>query len=195
MNDVADWHALAQTARPVTLGLTERLIVQGQEGDSLFVVAEGEVEVLLRREGGEDVVVNTVGNGAVVGEMSLLTRDRRSATVRAVEGAVVYEIGSHQYAPLLRSHPELVDVLSKLMLERLQQRRAALNTCDAERDRLAIAWRIRNAQSAACGWTPAASSPASHRLRDAMAWARRSPIRQAALTSPDDARGTPFARS
>ena len=65
---------LARTARPLTLGPTERLVVQDQAGGSLFVVAEGEVEVVLRRDGGEDVVVDTMGKGAVVGEMSLLTR-------------------------------------------------------------------------------------------------------------------------
>ncbi len=138
-------HALALTARPITLGPTERLIVQGQEGGSLFVVAEGEVEVVLRREDGEDLVVDIMGKGAVVGEMSLLTGARRSATVRALDGAVVYEIGRQQYAPLLRAHPELLDVLAELMLERLTERRERLDTYDAERERRAIARRIKAA--------------------------------------------------
>ena len=44
---------LARRARPLTFGPMERIIVQGQEGDSLFVVVEGDVEVVLRREDGE----------------------------------------------------------------------------------------------------------------------------------------------
>ena len=43
---------------------------------------------------GEDVLVDTMGKGAVVGEMSLLTGEPRTATVRALDGAVVYEIGA-----------------------------------------------------------------------------------------------------
>jgi CRP-like cAMP-binding protein len=101
--------------------------------------------VVLRRDGGEDVVVDTMGKGAMVGEMSLLTRQPRSATVRAVEGAVAYEIGARQYGPCLRRHPELVTDLATLMTERLAERRERLNAFDAKRERSAIAERIRNA--------------------------------------------------
>jgi cyclic nucleotide-binding protein len=128
--------AVACTARPLTLGPTERLVVQGQEGGSLFVVAEGDVEVLVRRADGADVAVDTMGKGAVVGEMSLLTGERRSATVRAIEGAVVYEIGARQYGPCLRRHPELVAELAAIMRARLDERRETLLTYDAEGDDL-----------------------------------------------------------
>src|SRR5918999_5755860 len=137
--------AVACTARPLTLGPTERLVVQGQEGGSLFVVARGDVEVLVRREDGEDVTVDTMGKGAVVGEMSLLTGERRNATVRAIEGAVVYEIGARQYGPCLRRHPELVAELAAIMRARLDERRETLLTYDAEGDDLI--GRIRRAFS------------------------------------------------
>ena len=137
--------ALSRAARPLTLGPTERLIVQGQEGGSLFVLAEGEVEVVLRREDGSDRVVDTMGKGAVIGEMSLLTGARRNATVRALEGAVVYEIGSEQFGPILGDHPELVDALTELMAERLAERRERLDAHDAEWEPRAFARRIRKA--------------------------------------------------
>ena len=142
-------HRLARSARPVTLGPTERLVVQDQEGDSLFVVAEGQLEVVLRDDDGDDVVVDTLGKGAVVGEMSLLTGARRTATVRAGEGAVVYEIGVRQYRPVLAAHPEIVDLLTDLMAERLRDRRERLATDVAERERAALGRRIRNALFAA----------------------------------------------
>jgi CRP-like cAMP-binding protein len=131
---------LARAARPLTLGPTERLVVQGHDGDSLFVLAEGELEVLLRCDGGEDVVVDTLSKGAVVGEMSLLTGAPRTATVRALDGAVVYEIGTRQYGPLLGDHPELLEVLADLMVERLRDRRERLNARDA---RTTLVARIR----------------------------------------------------
>ncbi len=114
---------LARAARPLTLAPTERLVRQGQDGDSLFVLAEGELEVLVRRGDGEDVLVDTMAKGAVAGEMSLLTGEPRSATVRARDGAVVYEIGADQFARVLEAHPELVDVLAQLMAARLRDRR------------------------------------------------------------------------
>ena len=86
-----------------------------------------------------------MGKGAVVGEMSLLTGEPRTATVRARDGAVVYEVGSQQYAPVLQAHPQLVDVLAQLMVDRLGARRRRLDARAAERERAAIARQIRNA--------------------------------------------------
>jgi CRP-like cAMP-binding protein len=134
---------LARAARPLTLGPTERLFIQGAEGSSLFVLAEGELEVLQRSDDGEDLVVDTMHKGAVVGEMSLLTGALRSDTVRALDGAVVYEIGVQQYRPVLNAHPEIVDVLADLMADRLHQRRERLAAPDAEYERLALGRRIK----------------------------------------------------
>jgi hypothetical protein len=65
--------------------------------------------------------------------------------VRAVEGAVAYEIGARQYGPCLRRHPELVADLATLMTDRLAERRERLSAYDAERERTAIVERIRTA--------------------------------------------------
>jgi CRP-like cAMP-binding protein len=134
--------AVARAARPLTLGPTERLVVQGEAGSSLFLLAEGELEVMLRRDG-EDVLVDTMSKGAVVGEMSLLTGEPRAATVRARDGAVVYEVGQDQYAPVLSAHPELVDELARIMVGRLDERRKLLDARDAARDRATVARQIR----------------------------------------------------
>ena len=133
---------LASTARPLTFGPTERIIVQGQPGGSLFVVVEGEVEVMLRRADGE-VSLGVRPSGAVLGEMSLLTGEPRSATVRAVEGAVVYEIGPRQYEPLLAARPALVDALERAMEQRLRAQGEVLERVDADRARAGFTTRIR----------------------------------------------------
>ena len=98
----------------------ERIIVQGQEGDSLFVVVEGTVEVLLRRADGTEVNLGTRPNGTVLGEMSLLTGEPRSATVRAVDGALVYEVGRRQFAAGPGRAAGAVDALAQAMVARLR---------------------------------------------------------------------------
>jgi CRP-like cAMP-binding protein len=135
--------ALTRTARALTLGPLERLIVQGQEGTSLFVVLEGAVEVILRREDGSDWPVDTMGRGALVGEMSLLTGEPRSATVRAIAGATVIEIGRHQYEPLLRARPALIDELAAMVEARQRHQARSLRSYDQARERTAIGDRIR----------------------------------------------------
>lgn len=135
--------ALARSARPLPLGPTERFVIQGTEGTSLFVVADGEVEVVIRPEDAHDLRAAVMGRGAVVGEMSLLTGEPRTATVRAVDGALVYEIGRDQYEPLLLAHRDWVDELAAVMETRLREREAFLAAHDAHPRRHEIAARIR----------------------------------------------------
>ena len=134
--------ALARSARPLALGPMERFAIQGTAGTSLFVVADGEVEVIVRRDQGPDLRVATLGRGEVVGEMSLLTGEPRTATVRAGDGARVYEIGQPQYAPLLQTQREWVEDLAAIMEERLRQRDADLEAYDARARRRDIGRRI-----------------------------------------------------
>lgn len=137
-----DLQQLALTARPISLGPMERLIVQGQRGSSLFVVADGTVEVLVRGNDGRDRPVNTVTAGAVIGEMSLLTGEPRAATVRAVGDATVYEIGRRQYEPLLRSRPEVLDELAAMVQRRLRAGTEPAPPDETDREREALRGRI-----------------------------------------------------
>jgi CRP-like cAMP-binding protein len=121
-----DVHALAMGARPLLLGPTQRFVVQGHEGTSLFLVGEGSVEVRLRRHDGTDWLVETMGPGEVVGEMALLTGEKRAATVRSLDETLVFEIGRHLYEPLLVAHPEWLEELAAVMEDRLARRRVRM---------------------------------------------------------------------
>jgi len=138
MLSAADLRALSLVARPLLAMPEERIVIQDTDGDSLFVVADGKVEVMLRRDGA-DTLVDTMGRGAVFGEMALLTGERRTATVRAVDTAIVFEIGRLQYEPILQQHPEWLDDLAEMMEDRLRRRGILL----AAHDRGSIRDRIR----------------------------------------------------
>ncbi len=121
----AERRTLAAGALPLLAVPGERIIVEGTAGDSLYVVADGEVEVLIKYDG-RDRPVDTMGQGAVFGEMSLLTGQPRNATVRAVDTALILQIGVRQYEPILRAHPEWLDDLAVMMEDRLAARRRRL---------------------------------------------------------------------
>ena len=63
--------------------------------------------------------------------------------MRAVDGALVYEIGRRQYEPILTARPELVDALERAMEARLTAQDAMLERYDAERARAGFTRRIR----------------------------------------------------
>lgn len=111
---------LAQRAKRVTFGPHDRVVVAGQPGSSLFIVASGTVEVLVRN-GGQDVAVGTLESGAVFGEAALLTGVTRTATVRSLDHVVLYEIDKAALEPILAQRPQLVVDLSLLMASRQGQ--------------------------------------------------------------------------
>jgi CRP-like cAMP-binding protein len=56
--------------------------------------------------------------GDYFGEMSLLTGEARTATIRAATACACYRLGREAIAPLLDSDPALMDLLSRNLAER-----------------------------------------------------------------------------
>jgi CRP-like cAMP-binding protein len=109
---------LASKARRVVYGPLDRIVLQGQRGSSMFLVASGSVEVLVRQQDGRDLPVAALEKGAVFGEFALLTGEERTATVRAVDEVELYEISKEALQPILEARPQLVIELSLLMAMR-----------------------------------------------------------------------------
>lgn len=107
----------------------EQLIREGDAGESMFIVAEGLVEVFARRPGlEEDVRVGHVGPGEFFGEMSLLTGEPRSASVIAATEVIAYEIASEDVSQLLAQRPEIAAQISEVIAERRLGVKLALST-------------------------------------------------------------------
>jgi small-conductance mechanosensitive channel/CRP-like cAMP-binding protein len=94
----------------------------GEAGQSLYVVAEGALDVRIIRDGSGEAALALMVPGDLFGEMSLLTGQPRSATIVAATDAVVYEIRKEILDPILRQRPEVADGLATIM-----SRRQALN--------------------------------------------------------------------
>ncbi len=98
-------------------GRGECIIEEGAEGDSMFVLLRGAAQVSVAKN---DTVfrVGVLRAGDCFGEMSLLTGERRAATVRAEEDCEVLEIDKPVMAELFREAPESLEQLSELLANR-----------------------------------------------------------------------------
>jgi small-conductance mechanosensitive channel len=114
--DAAENATLAGKMRPHNLAAGEALMRQGDAGDSLYLLAEGILDVAVDR-GPLGVLHDRMAPGAVFGEMSLLTGQPRRATVTAAMDAVVYEIRREDLDPILRHRPALAYGLALVMAE------------------------------------------------------------------------------
>jgi NTE family protein/lysophospholipid hydrolase len=92
----------------VTLTSGETLIRQGDAGDCLYVVINGRLRVVLEQDGCEVRVFREVGRGESIGEMALLTGEKRTATVYAIRDTEVVKLSQASFDRLLERHPRAV---------------------------------------------------------------------------------------
>ncbi|MGO8764460.1 MAG: cyclic nucleotide-binding domain-containing protein [Limisphaerales bacterium] len=109
--------ALLPRGQAVHFGRGEKLIHQGDNGDSMFILVDGRAEVLASRDGIQ-APVGALGAGDCFGEMSLLTGERRSATVVAATDCEVVEIGKEILGKSLKENPQLLTKLGELLAKR-----------------------------------------------------------------------------
>jgi len=102
-------------------GRGKRIVEQGAAADSLFVLLQGQAEVVVRRsDGNRSHSVVVLRPGDCFGEMSLLTGEPRNGTVVALADCEVLEIGKEDLGEMLRASPGLAEALSVMAAERRQ---------------------------------------------------------------------------
>jgi len=98
----------------------EAIVRQGEEGDCMYVVQAGEVEVVQEVEGSE-VRLAVLEGGDVFGEMSLFERQPRSATVRAMGNARVLTVDKRIFLRRVHEDPSLAFRILQKMSQRIRQ--------------------------------------------------------------------------
>ena len=96
----ANLEHLCQEVEEVRLSAGEELFAEGSPGDRLYVITEGELEVL-KDSSGREVLLNVLKPVEVVGEMALLEDKPRMASVRARSDSALLAIGKEQFQHLL----------------------------------------------------------------------------------------------
>lgn len=109
---------IASALRPHVLAPGEVLMHAGEAGSSVFIVETGVLEVALDMAGDERRPAARLGTGDLVGEMSLLTGEPRTATVTAAAETRVLELSHAAMSQVLADNPEIAEDLSRLMARR-----------------------------------------------------------------------------
>ena len=68
------------------------LLHKGDEGDSVFIIKDGWVKIIIDEEKEEDVVLNHLGPGEFIGELSLIDQRPREASVVAITAVDAFEL-------------------------------------------------------------------------------------------------------
>jgi small-conductance mechanosensitive channel/CRP-like cAMP-binding protein len=118
------------TTSPYVAG--DRIFEAGEAADSLYVLAEGKVEIVRERPRGGPVKLASLEAPAYFGEMGLLLGQPRIATVVASDDVLCYRLDKRGFDAILQARPELAGVLARVLADRQAENDATLQALDAQ---------------------------------------------------------------
>lgn len=107
---------LADITQEVVYTAKDTIIRQGEHGDSMFLIAEGEVRIHL---GDTDLAVLKAKD--YFGEMSILDGEPRSASATAVTDCLLLRINQTDFYSILSHHTEVALTIIRTLTRRLRQ--------------------------------------------------------------------------
>jgi NTE family protein len=110
----AELEELAETMQTRAFEANDVICRSGDPGDSLFLVTDGFARVLV-----DERVVARLRRGDVIGEMSLVTGEPRTATVVAAVPTTALELSRDQMGTLIAKQPRILENLSRILSDRL----------------------------------------------------------------------------
>jgi signal transduction histidine kinase len=120
-----DLERLCQMIETIDLKAGEILFEEGSQGDKAYIIREGELEIL-KVSGSRNMLLAVRGPGDVIGEMALVEKKPRMATVKARDVSRLLSIKHEQLERLIKSSPSAAESMFYTIMERWQNNFARL---------------------------------------------------------------------
>ncbi len=120
LNDV-ELEAIAELSFTRNFAKEGVIILAEEEGDTLFIIKEGQVKVSIVSEGGREVILSLLGPGAVFGELALLDGKPRSANVVATDDTSLVMLRRSDFQQLVYKTPQIAMALLAELARRLRR--------------------------------------------------------------------------
>ena len=98
----------------------EILFREGEPGEHFYILTDGKLDVLLGVDTQEELLLNTIGPGEYLGEMSLIVPGgERTATARANRASILLAMSRDEFNALLKEYPVLSQSMVRVLSKRL----------------------------------------------------------------------------
>jgi CPA1 family monovalent cation:H+ antiporter len=116
--DPAELQAVAELTEEMLIAQGDHLFKQGDPGEALYVIARGALQIVVQVES-QELVVDVLGGGDVVGEMALLTGAPRSASAIALTSVTLGKVDRERFETLTQRVPGLIEDIWRAFAERV----------------------------------------------------------------------------
>ena len=100
-------NAIENLASELTLGPGDVLFEQGDDGDALFAILSGSLEISVVSEDGRKLSLDVLKDGDMIGEIAFFDPGVRTATATALADTRLFRIRNRDMAEAIRQSPEL----------------------------------------------------------------------------------------
>jgi CRP-like cAMP-binding protein len=119
--EAGELHRVAEVTRERAYPKNSVILFEDDPGDALYVVAQGQVKVVLIGEDGREVILSVLGPGEFFGEMALIDDEPRSAHVIAMEESSLLVLRREDFQGILKQSPGIALALLRELSRRLRR--------------------------------------------------------------------------
>ena len=112
--------AFLSASRPLELGSREVLFHAGDSGDGCYLLRSGVVKAAVIARDGQERLLAVLGPGALIGELSLIDDEPRSATISALKACELMHLTKAAFFRLADANPQVYRQALKLLAQRLR---------------------------------------------------------------------------
>jgi CRP/FNR family transcriptional regulator, cyclic AMP receptor protein len=105
---------------PLAIKKGMSLFERGDAGGHMYVVQEGRIEISIVTEMGKKIVLNQIGPGHCVGEISMIDRGVRTASAIALENSKVFSVSRAAFLDVMKECPQLAINIMEVLCDRLR---------------------------------------------------------------------------
>ena len=121
---------LSQNVSINLYGTGELIVQEGEDGDSMYIIRSGACDAMKTGKTGRIELLSTLQQGDFFGEISLLTGEKRTATIKATQDTSLIVIKKNVFSKIISANPIISEQIAQVVLERQQNNGVAMDATE-----------------------------------------------------------------
>ena len=118
---VGEFAAVASVTEEIVYPAGEFVIKEGDAGETMYLIASGEVSVVKGQGQDQEIELARIGTGDYFGEMALVDDVVRSATVRTEKESRLLVLHKQEFKEIVREYPQIALQICKVLSARIRK--------------------------------------------------------------------------